>query len=57
MCVCIYETLRSVCVCVCVCVYETLRSVCVCVCVYIYIYMKHFAVYQKLIEHCKSAIR
>ena len=37
---------------VCMCV-----RACVCVCVYIYVYiLNHFAVHQKLVQHCKSTI-
>ena len=30
--------------------------ICVCVCVYIYIKLNHFAVHQKLTQHCKLTI-
>ena len=29
---------------------------CVCMCIHIYIYLIHFAVQQKLTQHCKSTI-
>ena len=32
------------------------ECVCVCVCTYIYTWLGHFAVQQKLTEHCKSTI-